>query len=154
MQRYLTSEGFEQFKKELKHLKTIGRKEIAERIKHAASFGDLKENFAYHQAKEDQAFLEGKILELTSIIREAKIIEKPKNGEEKDKVQIGSIVTISSNGSKQKFQIVGPEEANPLKEKISMQSPLGKAVLGKSLLEDFTVETPEGKVQYKIIEIG
>ncbi len=154
MQRYLTSEGFEQFKKELKYLKTIGRKEIAERIKHAASFGDLKENFAYHQAKEDQAFLEGKILELTSIIREAKIIEKPKNGEEKDKVQIGSIVTISSNGSKQKFQIVGPEEANPLKEKISMQSPLGKAVLGKSLLEDFTVETPEGKVQYKIIEIG
>ena len=154
MQRYLTSEGFEQFKKELKHLKTIGRKEIAERIKHAASFGDLKENFAYHQAKEDQGFLEGKILELTSIIREAKIIEKPKNGEEKDKVQIGSIVTISSNGSKQKFQIVGPEEANPLKEKISMQSPLGKAVLGKSLLEDFTVETPEGKVQYKIIEIG
>ena len=154
MQRYLTSEGFEQFKKELKYLKTIGRKEIAERIKHAASFGDLKENFAYHQAKEDQAFLEGKILELTSIIREAKIIEKPKNGEEKDKVQIGSIVTIISNGSKQKFQIVGPEEANPLKEKISMQSPLGKAVLGKSLLEDFTVETPEGKVQYKIIEIG
>lgn len=152
MIRHLTKEGFEGLKEELKHLKTVKRKEIAEKIKHAASFGDLKENFAYHQAKEDQAFLQGKILELEAIIREAKIIERPKEGSQ-GKVQVGSIVTISSNGLKQRFQIVGPEEANPMKEKISFTSPLGKSVLGKVTSEMVSVETPGGKMKYKIIKI-
>lgn len=152
MPKYLTKEGFEKLKKELNFLKTVKRKEIAERIKHTASFGDLSENFAYHQAKEDQAFLQGRILELESILREAKIIEELKKGSER-KVQVGSIITLSSNGNKQKFQIVGSEEADPLKGKISNQSPLGKSLLGKSLLDKIIVETPEGKVQYKIIKI-
>ncbi len=152
MARYLTKEGFEELKKELEYLKTTKRKEIAEKIKHAASFGDLKENFAYHQAKEDQAFLQGKILELEAIIRDAKIIEKVKEGNQ-DRVQVGSVVTLSSNGNKQRFQIVGPEEANPMKEKISLASPLGKSVLGKAISEMVLVETPGGKMKYKIIKI-
>ena len=152
MARYLTKEGFEELKKELEYLKTTKRKEIAEKIKHAASFGDLKENFAYHQAKEDQAFLQGKILELEAIIRDAKIIEKVKEGNQ-DRVQVGSVVTLSSNGNKQRFQIVGPEEANPMKEKISLASPLGKSVLGKAISEMVSVETPGGKMKYKIIKI-
>ena len=147
----MTKEGFEDLKQELEYLKTVKRKEIAQRLRHAASFGDLSENFAYHQAKEDQGFLEGKIRELESIIRNAKIIEKSKKPGEN--VQIGSIVTVSLNGEKYKFQIVGPEEANPVKEKISDQSPLGRAILEKSIGDRVCVETPDGKTQYQIIKI-
>ncbi len=149
MPKYLTSEGSEKFKKELNYLKTVKRKEITECLRHSISFGDLSENFAYQQAKEDQAFLEGKILELEKIIRNAKIIEKKKT----EKVQIGSIVIVSSDNKKQKFQIVESEEANPLEGKISFQSPLGKALLDKSVGNSIKTETSEGKIQYKILKI-
>jgi len=149
MAKYLTSEGLEKLKKELNYLKTVKRREIAGRLRHTASFGDLSENFAYQQAKEDQAFLEGRILELKEIICQAKIIEKKENG----KVQIGSMVLINSNGDKEKFQIVEPEEANPQEGKISYQSPLGEALLGKSVGAKIKMKTPEGKIQYKILKI-
>ena len=150
MTKYLTFKGLEKFKKELNYLKTVKRKEIAERLKHAASFGDLSENFAYQQTKEDQSFLEGKILELEKIVNQAKVIEKKKqNG----RVQIGSIVLVASNNQKEKFQIVEPEEINLQEMKISYQSPLGKALFGKSVGAKVRIETSEGKIEYKILKI-
>ncbi len=149
MPKYLTQEGLEKLKKELDYLKQVKRKEIAERLRHTASFGDLTENFAYQQAKEDQAFLEGKILELEKIISQAQIIEKNKG----EKVQIGSLLELISNKKKLKIQIVEPEEAAPQKGKISSQSPLGEALLGKVEGEKIKIETPEGKIEYKILKI-
>lgn len=148
--KYLTSKGLEKLKKELNHLKTVKRREIAERLRHAASFGDLSENAAYQEAKEAQGFLERKILELEKTIRSAKIIEKKGT----EQIQIGSIVSVVSSVGKEKFQIVGPEEANPQEGKISYQSPLGKALLGRSVGSTIKVETPAGKMQYKILKIG
>ena len=149
MEKYLTPEGLEKFKKELAELKNVKRKEIAQRIKYAASFGDLSENFSYQQAKDDQGFLERRILELEKIISQAKVIER---GDGK-KVQIGSVVTVSINNKKQKIQIVEPEEVSFQESKISFKSPLGEALMGKSAGKIINVQTPAGKMQYKIIEI-
>jgi len=120
MPEYLTQEGFEKLKKELDHLKTVERNNLAKELKHAISFGDLSENFAYKEAKESQGFLEGKILELQDVINNAKIIKKQL---ESRFIIIGSIVTVDPN--KEKFQIVGSEESNPLDNKISYKSPIG-----------------------------
>ncbi len=151
--KYFTKKGLEKLKKELDYSKKVKRKEIAERIREAASFGDRSENFAYQQAKEDQAFLEGRILELENIIRQAKIIEK-KDVENIKEVQIGSFIAVNSgNNERKEFQIVGPEEANPFEGKISFQSPLGKSLLGKMVGQKIEVETPTGKVKYEILKI-
>jgi len=149
MENYLTKEGLEKLKKELEYLKTVKRKEVAENLRYAASFGDLSENFAYQQAKEDQAFLESRILELEEKIKNAKIIEKKLS----NKVVIGSTVFLSLDGKKEQFQIVGPEEADPFQGKISYQSPLGKALLGKTIGQTVEVEVSERKIKYKIIDI-
>jgi len=149
MPKYLTPEGLEKFKEESDYLKTVKRKEIAGRIKHAVSFGDLSENFAYQQAKEDQAFLEGRILELGKIISQAKIIEKIKS----DKTQLGSLVTVNLAGKKEKFQIVEPEEADPSKGKISFESPLGRALLEKKVGNKINFEAFSGKLEGKILRI-
>jgi len=150
MPKKLTPEAYEKLKKELEYLKTEGRREIAERLKHTASFGDLTENFAYQQAKEDQEFLERRIAELESILSDAIIITKRKN---KKTVDVGSIVTLLFDGEEQKFQIVEPEEANPTEGKISFKSPLGQAILGKKPGEETIVETPNGKIKCKILKI-
>ncbi len=150
MKKYLTKETLEKLKKELEELKTVKRKEIAERLKHTASFGDLSENFAYQQAKEDQAFIEGKILKLEQIINNAEAIETVS----RDKVQLGSIVTLDSQGKNQKFQIVEPEEAVPQEGKISFKSPLGESLLGKSVGDVVKISTPDGEIKYKIVKIN
>ena len=149
MTKYLTPEALEKFKKELDHLQIIERKEIADRIKHAASFGDLKENAAYHEAKEAQSFLEGRISELKEIVSQAEVIDKKENG----KIQIGSMVLISSDGKEEKFQIVEPEETDASSGKISYQSPLGEVLLDKSVGTKIKIETPIGKREYKILKI-
>jgi len=151
MPKYLTPEGLEKLKKELDYLKRVKRKEIAQKLKHAISFGDLSENAAYREAKEAQAFLEGKILELEDIIRSANVFKSKKNGQ----VEIGSRVLIKSNHDKQilKFKIVGAPETDPLEGKISYESPLGKALFGKHKGAIIKVKTPEGKIQYQILEI-
>jgi len=148
--KYITVEGLEKLKKELNDLKTIKRKEIAERLKEAISQGDLSENFAYQQAKEDQDSLESRILELENIIKESQIIKKEN---QTDKIQVGSIILVETNGENQQFQIVGSEETDPEKNKISFESPLGKAFLNKSVGEIIEVETPNGKTNYKILKI-
>jgi transcription elongation factor GreA len=149
MAQYLTPEGLEKLKKELENLTTVKRKEIAARLKHAISFGDLKENAAYSDAKEEQGFLEGRISELKGIISSAKLIEK-KNTKD---IQIGSTVLVCCGGKKEKFHIVGPEEADIFCGKISHQSPLGKALLGKTKGSKVDIKTLDGKIEYEIIEI-
>lgn len=154
MPKYLTPEGFEKLKKELDYLKKVKRKEIAQRLKRTAAMGDLSENAAYHEAKEAQAFLEGRILELKAAIREAKVVKKIDRA---GWVQIGSTVLLSSNSksliAQEKFKIVGAVEANSLEGKISIDSPLGKALLDKPEGAIVTVETPNGKIKYKIIKV-
>jgi len=148
MSKYLTLEGFEKLKKELHRLRTVERKKLAKKLKLAISFGDLSENFAYKEAKESQGFLEGKILELQRTINSAKIIKRQSKSRF---VVIGSIVTVDPN--KEKFQIVGAEESSPLDNKISYKSPIGKALLGKTINEKIEIKIPQGKIEYKILKI-
>lgn len=148
----LTKKGLEKLKKELKYLKKVKRKEIAERLKQTASFGDLSENAAYQEAKEAQAFIEGKILELEKIIALAEIIKPKRNG----KIEIGSKVSLKllESGEEFNFQIVGEAEADPLSGKISYKSPLGKKLLGKREGDLVKIETELGKKEYKILKIA
>jgi transcription elongation factor GreA len=146
----ITIEGVEKLKKELDYLKNIKRKELAKRLQEAISFGDLSENFAYQQLKEEQSFLESRVLELEKTIKSAAIVKTEKQG---DKVQIGSIIKVVSGDEKQEFQIVGSEESDPVQNKISFQSPFGKELLNKPVGEIVEIETPKGKVSYKILEI-
>jgi len=148
MLKYLTLEGFEKLKKELHHLKTVERKKLAKKLKLAISFGDLSENFAYKEAKESQGFLEGKILELQKTISSANIIKKQSKSRF---VIIGSTVTVDPD--KEIFQIVGAEESSPLDNKISYNSPIGKALLGKTINEKIQIKIPQGIIEYKILKI-
>ena len=152
--QYITKEGLEKVKKELADLKNNKRKEIAERLRYTSSFGDLKENAAYHEARDAQGFLEGRIQELEEIVRSAKIIEKGSGAT----VEIGSTVTIESSYAKasedkETFTIVGPAEADPMSGKISAESPLGKALLDRKEGDDFSFQSPEGKIEYKVLKI-
>lgn len=149
-QEYLTRAGLEKLKKELEFLKSTKRKEIAERLEKCLAFGDLTENAEYHETKEEQAFVEGRILELEELVRNAIIAP-----EEKDKMyaQVGSTVLVSSGPRKEEFKIVGAEEADPLGGKISVNSPLGKAFLNQPKGAVVEVKTPKGITQYKILKI-
>jgi transcription elongation factor GreA len=146
----LTPEGLEKLKKELEYLKTVKRQEIADRLKQAIAFGDLSENAAYHEAKESQGFLEGRILELDKTIRSAKLIQK--NGQQ-NFVALGSRVRLLINDEETEFEIVGPKEANPLEGRISGESPLGQAILQKRKGETGKVKIGERETKYKILEI-
>jgi len=150
MTEYLTPAGLEKLKKELDYLKNVKRREVAEKLNYTASFGDLSENAAYDEAKDAQGFLEGRIAELTEIISAVKIIEKKSTKE----VQIGSTVLLCSAGQKEKFQIVGPEETDISSGRISYQSPLGQGILGKPKGSKVVIQTPESKIEYKIVEIS
>ena len=149
MDKYLTPEGLEKLKKELEHLEKVERKEVIKRISNSAAHGDLKENAGYHAAKEDQSFIEGKIIKLKEIIRQAKVVSKKKGG----RVQIGSLVFLESEDSKEKFQVVEPEEADILSGKISHKSSLGEALLNKKKGDTVEFEIPDGVKKYKILSI-
>jgi len=151
MKRYLTQEGLEKLKKELDNLENVKRKEVTERIRHTASQGDLKENAGYHMAKEEQGFIEGRIKELKEIINQAEIISKK---DKKEEVQIGSLVQLEFDGKKEEFQLIGPEEADILNNKISFKSPLGESILNKKKGDIVIVETPDGQKKYKIFDIN
>ncbi len=148
-EQYITSEGLEEIKKELNYLKKEKTREIAELIKNTASFGDLKENFAYHDAKDKQAFLQGRIKELEQKIKNAKIVEKNQS----DKVQVGSNVTVLLDGEEQKFSIVASDRVDPAEGRISYESPIGKALLNKSTGQESEMEIVGNKVKYKILKI-
>ena len=150
MPQYLTPEGLEKLKKELAHLENDGRKEAAEKMREALSFGDISENAAYDEARESLSFLESKISDLRGKIASAKIIDK---NCKRMVVEIGCTVVFLSEGKKQEFQIVGSEESDILAGKISNQSPLGKILLGKAKGDKICLDTPGGKIEYKILEI-
>jgi transcription elongation factor GreA len=150
MKKYFTKKKIEELKKELEDLETKGRRRVAERLKHAASFGDLSENADFEDAKEEQRMLETKILELKKTLKDAVLI---KEETKKDKVYIGSTVVVESKNGKDEFEIVGAGEADPLKGKISCESPLGKLLIGKKKGAKINLETPSGEVSYKILEI-
>ena len=149
-QNYITKEGLEKLKEELKFLQRTKRKEISERLQKCLAFGDLTENAEYHETKEEQDFMEGRVLELEEAIRNAVTVSGEKN---KDWVQVGSTILVSLGSQKEKFKIVGAEEAHPLEGKISANSPLGKAALNKRSGEVVLVQTPQGKLEYKILKI-
>jgi transcription elongation factor GreA len=149
---YLTPEGKEAIERELAELIEVQRPNIAQKLKEAVAQGDLKENADYHDAKEKQGFIEGRIAELEVTLRRAVIIEKSElNG----MVQIGNTVTIREDGTQEDetYMIVGSAEANAAEGKISNESPIGRALLGKKKGDKIKVETPDGKIAFKIRKI-
>ncbi|MFA5947913.1 MAG: transcription elongation factor GreA [Candidatus Gracilibacteria bacterium] len=152
----VTKEGLDKLVKELEYLKTTRRKEVAARIKEAISYGDLSENSEYEEAKNDQAFVEGRILELEEKVKSAKIIEE--HGKIITKtVQIGSQVHLRNLTKKKDesevYTIVGSEETDPFANKISNESPIGSAILDKKKGDEIKVHTPSGTVEYEIIKL-
>lgn len=151
-ENYISREGLEKLKAELEHLKTVERMEIIDRIAKARELGDLSENAEYHEARERQSFVEGRIQELEALIGNAVIIEN--NKKKSDVVELGSIVHATcDNGMKIKYQIVGHSEADPASGKISHESPLGRAFIGKGVGHEFEIEVPAGKIKCKINSI-
>ena len=150
MVRYLNRESLEKLKKELNYLKTVKRREVAKQLGQAAGFGDLTENAAYQEARESKELLERRILELEKKIEEAVIVKK---SQKSNQVRLGSTVLVESPQKRIEFKIVDPEEADPLRGKISYDSPLGKNLLNKTKGSVVEVKTPGGKVKYKIIQI-
>lgn len=148
---YITREGLEELKKEHEDLVKVKRPEVVERVAKAREMGDLSENSEYHAAKENLALIDGRTEELAEIIKMAEIIADPGKGGKT--VQIGSQVTVKINGKKEIFTLVGEWEADPHQKKISHESPLGKALMGKILNEKIEVEAPAGKIIYHITEI-
>jgi len=151
---FLTKEGFQKLQEELDYLRTAKRQEVANRLHEAMEGGELIENAEYEAAKNEQAFVEGRIQELDLLLASAKIIEE--NGKKKsDQVQLGSKVTIKEgNFEAETFRIVGAAEANPREGKISNESPIGKAILNRKLGETVKVETPGGTYNVKILKIS
>lgn len=151
MPHYLTKEGLEKIKKELEELKTVKRKEIIEKIQKAKELGDLSENAEYADAKEQQSFIEGRIVELEDLINKAVVIEENKKSSQI--IDLGSTVKVQSQNGEKEYKIIGSKEADPEKGLISNESPLGKAFLGRKIGEKVIVKTPKGEVEYTILEV-
>ncbi len=149
-QTYLSREGIESLEKELQELKTKKRQEIAKRLQEAKDLGDLSENAEYFEAKEAQSFNENRIAELQELLKNAVTIEASSKD---DIVGIGSTVEVKSDNNTEIFRIVGSAEANPQEGKISNESPLGRAFLGRKIGEEVEINTPGGINKYKIIKI-
>lgn len=149
--QFLTKEKFQELKDELDFLKTTRRKEVAESLEYAKKLGDLSENAEYHEAREEQAKVEDRILHLENILKTAKVLTDRKE----DTVGIGSTVVVEKEGSsvQHKFKLVGSEEADMMQGKLSHMSPLGEAIMGKKKDDKVDVMAPKGKAQYKIIKV-
>jgi transcription elongation factor GreA len=147
---YLTPEGEKKLKAELAELTGPRREELAQRLRSAIQMGDLSENADYHKAKEDQAFLEGRIQEIEFLLRNVVIIEKTKS----DVVTVGSTVTVQEdNYDPETYYLVGAKEADPRNGKISNESPIGSALLDHKVGEVVEADTPGGKIKFKILKI-
>ncbi len=151
---FITDEGYKRLEQELEELKTVRRKEVAEKIKVALSFGDLSENSEYDEAKNEQAIVEGRIAELEAQLKNVHILDASEIGTEN--VHIGSTVTVRMKGKKatNTYQLVGSTEADPLGGRISDESPIGKALLGHAEGDTVEVETPGGEVVLTIVKIA
>ena len=150
-QEYLTKEKFKELEKELENLKTVKRKELAEALEYAKSLGDFSENQEYQEARDGQAILEDRINRLEMILKSAKII----SAQSTHTVSVGSVVMLEkvADKSRKSYTMVGSEEVDAAKGKISVSSPLGLAAMGKSKGETFSFQSPSGMMSYKIVDI-
>ena len=150
----MTSEGLKRLEDELEDLKTVKRKEIAEKIKVALSFGDLSENSEYDEAKNEQAIIEGRIAEIESQLKNVRLLDESELNNEM--VHVGSLVRVKdeASGKESTYRIVGSSEADPMQGKISDESPVGKALLSHGLNESVEIEIPMGVLHYTILEIS
>jgi transcription elongation factor GreA len=151
-ENYLTSEGAAKLRSELDELTTVKRAEMASRLREAVKMGDLSENADYIMAKEDQAFLEGRIQELENLLRTATIVAD--DGQQAEVVRVGARVTVQEKGQDpETFMLVGAKEADPRSGKISHESPIGNALLGKRVGDTARAQTPGGSIDFKILRI-
>jgi len=148
---YVSAEGLRKLQVELEELRTVKRNEVAERIHAAMEFGDFTENSELEQAKNDQAFLEGRIMTLEQMIKNAQIIDE---SSKHDLVEVGSHVTVEAAGQKEKYVIVGSAEASPSDGKISNESPVGRALLGHKTGETVKLAVPAGTIEMKILAVS
>jgi len=148
---YLTPDGLKELKEELKVLVEKKRPALIERVATARAHGDLSENSEYSAAREDLAFVEGRIEEIEMLLAKVKVIKNSKNVTKE--VKLGCKVTVKVNGKTQTYEVVGEWEADPLEQKISHTSPLGLALMGKKHGEKIKIEAPAGKVSYHIVKI-
>lgn len=150
----LTYNGLKNLEKELEHLKTIDRKEVAEKIKHALAFGDLSENSEYDEAKNEQAQIENRIIQIENMLRNAKVIDEEEVST--DVVSLGCKVKVLDVDMQEEIEyvIVGSTEANPTEYKISDESPVGSALIGKKVGDTAEAQVPMGTIKFKIIEIS
>jgi len=146
----LTQKGYDDLKKEHQDLIKNKKPQAIERLGKARAMGDLSENSEYNAAKDGLAFVEGRIQEIEEILNNAEVIE---NNNIHNQVQVGSSVTVETNGKNELFQIVGEFEADPMNKKLSQNSPIGQALINKKVGDLVEVNIPAGKVQYKIVEI-
>ncbi|MGN0537342.1 MAG: transcription elongation factor GreA [Acutalibacteraceae bacterium] len=153
-QAMLTDEGLKNYEQELEYLKSVKRKEVAEKIKVALSFGDLSENSEYDEAKNEQAILEARISQIESILKNVKIIDETELSNEL--IHVGSKVVVHDfeMDEDETYQIVGSNEADPFNGKLSDESPVGNALLGCSVGDEVEVNTPNGVLKFKILEIS
>jgi transcription elongation factor GreA len=148
----LTPAGQIKLEEELRHLETVRRREVGERIKEAKEFGDISENSEYDDAKNEQAWVESRIIEVTQILARATVVDAPTRS---DKVTLGNKVKLESANGVTIYQVVGSAEADPANDKISNESPVGQAIMGRKKGDAVKVTTPSGKViEYKILAIS
>ncbi|MBU5486255.1 transcription elongation factor GreA [Clostridium sp. MSJ-11] len=149
----MTYEGVKKLEDELEYLKTVKRKEITEKIKVALSFGDLSENSEYDEAKNEQAFVEGRIMQLENMLKNASIVDESEIPA--DTVSVGTIVKVRDYefDEEVEFFMVGSAEADPMENKISNESPVGKALIGKRVGETVEVAIPDGVSKYEILSV-
>lgn len=150
---FITKQGLEKLKLELEELVKRRRPQVAERLKESVSLGDLTENAEYAEAKDEQAFIEGRIFEIENILRTAMVVQ-PRSKNRSLIAEIGSAVALKCGTEKKRFVIVGKGEGNPLKGEISSDSPIGQAALGKVVGDVILVSTPSGTKQYKIVQLA
>ncbi len=150
--QYVSAEYLEKLKAELHNLKTVQRRELANRIEAAKALGDLSENAEYHEAKDALGFIEGRILEIEDLFKNAVIVEH--DAKAGTNVRVGSKVKVKVNGKDKTFEIVGSNEADPLAGKVSNESPIGMALLGTHSGDRVNVKTPTGTTVYEVLEIG
>lgn len=150
----LTDEGLKKLEDELEELKTVKRKEVAEKIKVALSFGDLSENSEYDEAKNDQAMIESRIATIEAMLKNVKVIDEKELSTEK--IHVGSKVKVHDLEFDEvcQYQIVGSNEADPANGRISDESPVGSSLLGRKVDDLVEVDTPAGVIQYKVLEIS
>jgi transcription elongation factor GreA len=150
---YLTKEGLTELKNEYKELSTVKRPEILARVSQARSMGDLSENAEYVAARDELSFIDGRIDELEELIKQAVLIQDP-HSKGNSIIKLGSTVAVNIKGKKEIFTVVGEWEADPKDKKISHESPLGKALIGKKVGEKIEVEAPAGTLGYTIVSVS